>query len=252
MQRITVAVALVGLAGGCGSADAGSSASSARIESDTSRVGSSPGDTPSAPAINGGAASGPAIGGGTAPGPSVGAGGIQNGPAVNGGTVSSPAVGSGAGGGGGASCADVGAYIQSMGHVPAACLSCLTTSCCGALLGCYKDPSCLSYAQCAGTCNASASSSGASPSCNCDSQYPTGASAYNEYANCAITTCASACVMVTTSSSGGTSSGGTSNGGGSSGGSCLGTAVQCSQGSDCCSGICTTYSSSGSTIGFCQ
>lgn len=235
MWRSRLVLAFACFAGGCGSSNSGP------------QPGLATGDTPTAPAINGGAASGPAISGGTASGPSAGAGGGASGPSVNGGAGSMPTVGSASNSGGGSSptmsCAQVAAYAGSQG-VPPQCTACLQSSCCDALLGCYNNQECLAYVQCLGSCNNNPAPN-SPPDCGCDSQYPSGQSAYNSYSTCAIGPCSSACVTITMTNN-------NVPGGSSGGASCQSTGSACSQNSDCCSNNCGTITSSGATLSLCE
>jgi hypothetical protein len=247
MPRITLVLAIAAVVGGCGSSSSGSPGGSSEIESATT----SHGGTAQAPAINGGAASGPAVGGGAASVPVAGAGGSASGPSAGkGGAATLPAVGSNVGGGAGMlSCSQVAAYARSLG-TPAKCAACLESSCCAALIGCYNSSDCLTYAQCVSSCNDNGgSSSGSSSNCGCDSRYPDGVSAFDQYDQCVFSSCESECVTVIVTM-GNPPGGGAS---GSSGGtSCLEPGSSCTQDSDCCSMLCNNATSSGATINYCE
>jgi hypothetical protein len=246
MRRITLVLAIAGVAGGCGGADSGSDGG--LMESRTassSGSGSTGGGTATALAINGGAASGPAIGGRSVSVPSAGAGGSTSGPSAGkGGAVSLPAVGSSVGGGSGMlSCSQVAAYATTL-KTPPKCAACLESSCCGALLGCYDNLDCLTYAQCVSSCNGS-SASNSSPNCGCDSKYPNGMSDFDQYAQCVFASCKSECVTITVT-------GNPPPGSSSGGASCQSPGAPCTQKSDCCSNLCNTSGSSGATVNYCQ
>ena len=248
MRRITLVLAIAGLAGGCSSASSGPDGGSNEPPPASSGFGSTVGGTAAGPSINGGAATGPAIVGGSVSVPAAGAGGSTSDPSAGkGGAVSIPVVGSGVGRGSGmVSCAQVASYAGTLG-TPSDCAACLESYCCASLLGCYYDTDCITYAQCVSSCNGP-SSSGSSPNCGCDAQYPNGVSAFDQYAQCLFSSCEHECVTVTVTNN--NVPGGSSGSSGSP--SCLSSGTTCGQNSDCCSNVCNSVTSSGTTVTYCQ